>query len=74
MFNKSYILALHRIGLKNSKNLRSNSNLIVDSAQLYDFISIMRKRGWKFISIAELENNLKFGKIPKKIIALTFDD
>jgi peptidoglycan/xylan/chitin deacetylase (PgdA/CDA1 family) len=34
----------------------------------------MRRKGWKFISIDELVNNLKFGKIPKKIIALTFDD
>ena len=74
MFNKSYILALHRVGLKNSKNLKSNSNLIVDPAQLYDFILIMRKKGWKFISIDELVNNLKFGKNPKKVIILSFDD
>jgi hypothetical protein len=74
MFNKSYILALHRIGSKKFKNLTSNANMIIEPVQLYEFILSMRKKRWKFVSIDELVSNLKFGQIPKKVIALTFDD
>jgi|694.fasta_scaffold93553_3 peptidoglycan/xylan/chitin deacetylase (PgdA/CDA1 family) len=65
---------LHRIGLRNSNKISANQDMITEPNELSKFIKVTKKKGWFFISIDELIDELKFGRIPKKTIVLTFDD
>ena len=65
---------LHRIGLRNAHKISANQDMIIEPNELSKFIKVTKKRGWFFISIDELIDEIKFGGIPKKTIVLTFDD
>ena len=74
MFIDSLILMLHRIGQRNSSRISANQNMCIKPNELLNFIESAKKKKWSFISMDQLVDCLNVGKIPKKTIALTFDD
>ncbi len=65
---------LHRVGIRDSKRIPANQNMVIEQNELANFVQDARKRGWDFICLDELVELFLQKKSSKKVIALTFDD
>lgn len=73
-FNKSMILMLHRVGLLDKNRISANQGMVVNPMHLEKFIFCSKKSGWKFISMDEVEYNIKKSLKMNKVLSITFDD
>lgn len=73
-FEYSVILMLHRVGIRNPRRIPANQNMVISPTELDDFIIDCKKKGWSFISLDELVDNIKNRISLRKTLLLTFDD
>jgi peptidoglycan/xylan/chitin deacetylase (PgdA/CDA1 family) len=70
----SAILMLHRVGVRDSKRISANQNMVICPKELDVFITDSKKNGWSFISLDELAESVKKKRVINKTVILTFDD